>query len=155
MEALVLLLARSVLGFFFVSYRFRWFYDPSPQDGVAICSPYRHLTLRKKLCLCGWGISPWLAGIVAIVELLAGLGVIFGLLTGLSSIGLLLILFAATLCTAKEKTFRQNPVDKIDIVNCYLWNPEPVYIVLALIVLSLGPGWLSLDYLWTYSYLGR
>lgn len=155
MEALVLLLARFVLGFFFVSYRFRWFYDPNPQDGIAVCSPFRHISLRKKLCQCGWGISPMLAAIVALVELCAGFGVMLGVLTTWSVFGLLIILLMATLCTAKEKTLRQNPVDGIDIVNCYLWNPEPVYIVLALIVLTLGPGWLSLDYLWTLSYLGR
>lgn len=145
MEAAALFLARFVLGFFFVSYRFRWFFDPTPKDGVEVCSPYRHLKLREKLCHCGWGMSPALAAFVAVAELAAGIGVIFGIMTTLSSLGLLLILLVATLCTAKEKTFRQNPVDKIDIVNCYLWNPEPVYIVLAVVVLVFGPGWFSLD----------
>lgn len=148
-EALVLFIARFVLGFFFVSYRFRWFWDPTPQDGVAVCSPFRHLNLRRKLCHCGWGMNPTFAAFVAVAELLAGLGVIFGVLTTLSAAGLLAILLVATLCTAKEKTLRQNPVDRIDIVNCYLWNPEPVYIVLALVVLVLGPGWFSLDTLWS------
>lgn len=82
---------------------------------------------------------------MAIAELMAGLGVIFGALTGLSALVLIAILIAATLCTAKEKTFRQNPVDKIDVINCYLWNPEPVYIVLAVVVMTFGPGWFSLD----------
>lgn len=148
LEAAVLFLARFVLGFFFVSYRFRWFWDPSPIDGVAVCSPHRHLSLRQKLCSCGWGISPKLGATVAVVEMLAGFGVIFGLLTALSALGLLAILLVATLCTAREKTLRQNPVDRIDVVNCYLWNPEPVYIVLALVVLVLGPGSFSLDQLW-------
>lgn len=150
MTSLALFLARFVLGFFFVSYRFRWFFDVTPQDGVEICSPYRHLKLRQKLCHCGWGMNPELAAFVAISETLAGLGVMFGLLTTLSALGLLLILIVATACTAKEKTLRQNPIDKIDVVNCYLWNPEPVYIVLAVVVLALGPGWFSLDTLWGY-----
>lgn len=148
-EALVLLLARFVVGFFFVSYRFRWFWDPNPKDGVEICSPHRHLNLRKKLCACGWGISPTLAAFVAVIELLAGLGTILGLLTTLSALGLLGILIFATICTAKEKTLRQLPVDKIDVVNCYLWTPEPVYIVLTLMILALGPGSISLDHLWS------
>lgn len=148
-EALALLLARFVLGFFFVSYRFRWFYDPTPKDGVPICSPHRHLSLRQKLCHCGWGMSPSFAAVVAIGEIAAGLGVLFGALTTVSAFGLLLILLFATLCTAKEKTLRQLPVDRIDVVNCYLWNPEPVYIVLALMVLAFGPGFLSLDHLWS------
>src|SRR6185369_1492383 len=146
MEAAVLFIARFTLGFFFVSYRFRWFYDPTPQDGgPQWCNPYRHLNLRRKLCQCGWGISPSMAAFVAIVESLAGLGVIFGLLTTLSALGLLLILLVATICTAREKTLRQKPVDSIDVVNCYLWNPEPVYMVLAVVVMVLGPGWFSLD----------
>lgn len=146
---IVLLLARFMLGFFFVSYRFRWFFDPNPNDGVQFCSPYRHLKLRQKLCSCGWGMSPTMAAFVAISEFLAGLGVLFGFLTTLSAIGLLIILVVATACTAKEKTMRQLPVDGIDVVNCYLWNPEPVYIMLALIIANFGPGWLSLDHLWS------
>lgn len=149
-EAIALFLARFVLGFFFVSYRFRWFYDPTPQDGVAICSPYRHLNLRRKLCQCGWGMHPWLAAFVAIAEVAAGLAVIFGVLTSYAALGLLLILLVATLCTAREKTLRQNPVDGIDVVNCYLWNPEPVYIVLAVVVMALGPGMFSIDALLTW-----
>ncbi len=149
LEIMTLFLARFVLGFFFVSYRFRWFFDPTPKDGVEVCSPYRHLRLRQKLCSCGWGMSPQLAAFVAVSEMLAGLGVMFGLLTSLSAFGLLAILIVATLCTAKEKTLRQNPVDGIDVVSCYLWNPEPVYIILALVVMTFGGGWFSLDNLWS------
>lgn len=145
MEDIVLFLTRFTLGFFFVSYRFRWFYDPTPKDGVEWCSPARRVSLMQKLCQCGWGGSPMLASFVAVSEITAGLGVIFGLFTTLSALGLLLILLVATACTAREKTLRQKPIDRIDVVNCYLWNPEPVYILLAFVVLAFGPGSFSLD----------
>lgn len=147
MSNLALLLARFVLGFFFVSYRFRWFYDPSRKKEGAVCNVYRHLNLRRKLCHCGWGMSPALAAFVAISETLAGFGAIFGMWTTASALGLLLILLVATACTAREKTMRQNPVDGIDVINCYLWNPEPVYIVLAVVVSVFGAGSYSLDHL--------
>lgn len=143
--SLAALAARIALGLFFVSYRFRWLIDPSPPDGVHWCSPYRHMTLRRKMLACGFGDVPRLASFVAVVELLAGLGVLFGLLTWLSALGLLVILLVATRCTAREKTLKQAPVDRIDVVSCYLWNPEPPYIVLALIVLCLGGSAWSLD----------
>lgn len=147
--AIALFLARFTLGFFFVSYRFRWVFDPTPPDEFEDqkwCNPYRHWRLRQKLHECGWSMSPWLAGTVAVGELLAGLGLMFGLLTTASALGLLLILLVATACTAREKTLRQKPIDVIDTVNCYFWNPEPVYIVLAIVVAVFGPGWFSLDH---------
>lgn len=147
-EMFALFIARFTLGFFFVSYRFRWFYDPTPQDGVALCSPYRRLRLIAKMAECGWGSSPRLAASVAIGETLAGLGLIFGLFTTLSALALAVILSVASFCTAREKTLRQKPIDSIDVINCYLWNPEPVYIALAIVVACFGPGDFSLDYLW-------
>lgn len=150
---IAMLLARFTLGFFFISYRFRWFFDPTPQDGVKLCSPFRHENLIKKMVSCGFPAWRWLAASVASVEFMAGLGLIFGLFTSLSALGLAVILLVATSCTAKEKTLRQKPVDAIDVVNCYFWNPEPVYITLALVVLLIGPGNISLDYLWRI-YLG-
>lgn len=153
MVDIAMLLARFTLGFFFISYRFRWFFDPTPQDGVRLCSPFRHENLIKKMVSCGF--PPWksLASFVAIVELFAGFGIMFGFLTTISAIGLVVILLVATSCTAREKTLKQKPIDTIDVVNCYFWNPEPVYITLALVVLLVGPGNISLDYLWRI-YLG-
>jgi uncharacterized membrane protein YphA (DoxX/SURF4 family) len=137
----LLFLARFLLGFFFVSYRFRWIWDPA--SNPHFCNTTRQDKLRQKLCHCGW--PPGLAPAVALGEIAAGLGVIFGVLTVISAIGLLLILIVATICTAKEKTMRQNPIDGIDVVNCYLWNPEPVYITLALLIIGFGGGVISVD----------
>jgi len=143
---LALFATRFLLGFFFVSYRFRYIWDP--QSNPHFCNQQRQAKLAAKLCHCGW--PAWLAPWVAAGELLAGLGLIFGVLTVASAAGMLLILVVATYCTAKEKTLRQNPIDGIDVVNCYLWNPEPVYIMLALIVLSFGPGAISFDALFAW-----
>lgn len=138
---IVLFLARFALGFFFVSYRFRYIWDPASTPHL--CNTERQSKLAAKLQHCGW--PAWLSPYVALGELAAGLGLMFGLFTYASAAGMLLILFVATYCTAKEKTMRQSPIDKIDIVNCYLWNPEPVYIVVGFVVLAFGPGRFSLD----------
>lgn len=140
-----LFVARFVLGFFFVSYRFRFVWDP--MGSPRFWNVGRHEKLQQKLCHCGWGANPTFAIFIAISELLAGVGVIFGLLTIPSALGLLLILLGATYCTAREKTLKQDPIDTVDCINCYFWNPEPVYIVVTLMVLSFGPGAISLDHL--------
>lgn len=140
----VLFAVRFILGFFFVSYRFRFLWDPA--SAPHLCNATRQHKLQAKLCHCGYGSSWGMACFIALSELLAGLGAIGGLLTVPSAVGLMLILVVATFCTGKEKTMRQNPIDKIDVVNCYLWNPEPVYMVLALVVMFFGPGMFSLDY---------
>lgn len=145
---IALLLLRVVLGLFFVIYRFRWIYDPTSKTSPWLNS-IRHQHLEAKLCSCGWGMHPALAGFVALVEISAGLGVMFGLLTQAAAFGLMTILIVATSCTAKAKIKVQNggkgPEDRIDVVSCYLWTVEPIYILIAFVILLLGPGSYSLD----------
>jgi uncharacterized membrane protein YphA (DoxX/SURF4 family) len=136
---------RLYLGVFFILARFRYFYDPSRTVGDRWLAEARHLSLKKKLHHCGHGCTDWLPNFVAIVEVFAGLGLIFGLLTTLSAAGLLIICLVGTWCTAHEKTMRQNPSDQIDIVSCYLWTPEPGYAVIALAIILIGPGAFSID----------
>lgn len=160
-----LLLQRVALGAFFFLARFRWVYDPSrawiagyaangePLRGdnanatgrAAWFAPYRVNHLTWKLCSCGYGKHPVLAGFVALVEISAGLALVVGLLTPLAALGLLGTLGFATYCTAKDKVAKQGPVDKIDCVSCYLWTVEPLYIVLAVSAIINGAGAYSLD----------
>jgi uncharacterized membrane protein YphA (DoxX/SURF4 family) len=157
MTDLNLLAFRLLVGFFFVLYRFRWVYDPA-LPGAAIhwsrsrtyyaptqrwFNEHRHRKLEQKLMQCGY--APQLAGPVAIVELLAGLALIVGLLSQLAALGLFIILIAATIKTAKEKVALQKPVDLIDHISCYLWLSEPLYIALCFAILTMGPGAYSLD----------
>jgi uncharacterized membrane protein YphA (DoxX/SURF4 family) len=94
------------------------------------------------------GLTKWpyvCACFVAVVEVLAGLGVLFGLLTMLSAFGLLIITLVGTRCTAASKIHEQHPVDKVDVCSAYLWRVEGLYIGFALLILFGGPGAYSLD----------
>lgn len=165
-----MLVARIALGLFFVLARFRFFYDPAggarlpwitanklpglTQDQQIAYNwrkwfnPRRAHSLTTKLMYCGCTIKPSLqAWIAAAVEVLAGIGLIVGLLTVPSALALLVVLLVATRCTAKEKVCEQNPCDKLDVVCAYLWRVEGLYIALAVIILLGGPGAYSLDYL--------
>lgn len=143
----VLFTNRLLLGAFFVLARFRFFYDPSKDTGTRWFNVARRCSLTHKMAYCGLKNRPamW-AWVAAFVEVLAGTGVILGLLTIPSALGLLVLLLVATRCTAKTKVMEQNPVDKLDCVACYLWRVEGLYIGLALTVLIGGPGKYSLDY---------
>ena len=137
-------LLRIVLGLFFVLARFRFFYDPSKPYGTQWLNRDRVTHLRNKLHACGYHNS-CLACFVACVEVGGGLALIFGFLTILATLGLIVILIFATLCTARNKVGEQCPVDGLDCCSCYLWRVEGVYIIIAIAILLFGPGAWSLD----------
>lgn len=141
------LVVRLALGSFFVLARFRYFFDPSKTNGMFL-NVDRHTSLRNKMCHCGYAGNPsFFANFTAVIEVFAGLGVLFGLLTTVSAFGLLVITLCGTMCTAKTKVMEQHPVDKLDCVSCYLWRVEGLYLVFAALVFVLGPGVYSLDHI--------
>lgn len=142
---ILILIIRLLLGTFFILARFRWFWDPS-RTPLCWFNPSRREHLTQKLCSCGYGVHPILAGLVAFIEVSAGLGLVVGLLTRLSAFGLAVITGFATYCTAREKVLAQNPVDKVDCVSCYLWRVEGPYLALELALILTGGGLLSLDH---------
>lgn len=149
----VIFVFRVLLGVFFVSDRFRWFYDPSRPDDLWFNAKRRE-HLEWKLGTCGYGTHPFLAGFVAHTEFFGGLGVIVGFLTPVAALGLLGVLLFASYCTAREKTLKQGPVDDIDVVSDYLWLVEPLYTAIALSLLLVGAGAFSVDhYFWSGSPL--
>lgn len=144
---LALFLNRFLMGLFFVVYRFRWVFDPSLPVGQRWFSKQRRFRLINRLCTCGYSRNPVLSGTVAIVEILAGLGLMAGLLAVPSAIGILLVMIFANCCTPREEIPAMHPVDKIDVVACYLRLVEPLYLMMAVVVILVGPGKWSLDYL--------
>lgn len=142
------LLARLTLGSFYVLARFRSFYDPAQPEGCRIFNGSRFASLQRKLCSCGFkrGLTFW-TWVAAAVEVGGGLALIAGFLTILAASALLVLTLRATMCTAVAKITEQNPVDRLDCVACYLWRVEGLYIALAALVLLLGPGVFSVDYI--------
>lgn len=144
---IALLIARLLLGVFFVLARFRFFWDPS-RPIMPWLNIVRQESFINKLAYCGCKkrAKQW-AWCAAAIEVAAGFGLIFGLLTWLSALGLLVVLLVATRCTWRQKVYEQHPVDKADVVCAYLWRVEGLYIGLAVMILLAGPGKYSLDYL--------
>lgn len=143
------LLVRATLGAFFVLARFRFFYDPAKPEGERWLNKTRFTSLRNKMCHCGVNMAraTFWTWFTAVVEVLGGLGLITGLLTRLSALGLIAITASGTVCTARTKVMEQNPVDLVDCVGCYLWRVEGLYIIFGLLVEVLGAGVISLDHL--------
>lgn len=158
---IAMLVLRLVIGTFFVLARFRWVYDPTesgfvrgaegePQriaysGGTRWFNGFRRAHLEWKICHCGYGTHPMIAAAVAMTEIVGGLALIFGCLTSLAALGLLIVTGFATYCTAYDKTAKQKPVDAVDWVSCYLWNPEPHLLTGAFLICIIGPGIFSLD----------
>jgi uncharacterized membrane protein YphA (DoxX/SURF4 family) len=137
---------RILLGVFFILARFRFFYDPSQPLGDRVFCEKRVTSLTNKMSHCGlkkWPMQ-W-AYFIAAAEVLAGCALVVGLLSVPAALGLLAILIYATKCTHKDKVAKQNPVDGVDWVCCYLWTPEPLYIAMAAFIVLVGGGAYSLD----------
>lgn len=162
MNDIALLLVRLALGGFYLLARYRWVYDPyhpsSTKSAAHTDEPlitdrcgdkwfnrYRERHLRWKLERCGY--HGGLAGPVATAELICGLALILGFGTKVSALVLLIITLCATLATARDKVLRQNPVDTLDKITCYMWLVEPHLIVLALVLVLCGAGTISVDQL--------
>jgi uncharacterized membrane protein YphA (DoxX/SURF4 family) len=152
---IVLLSGRVVLGGFFVLDRFRWFWDPEDTENQHyILNKARREHLRAKIESVTGLHSVWWSTIVACVEFLGGMGLILGIMTQLSALGILAILLIASHGTFQEKVIiKQHPQDRIDVVSCYFWTVEPLYMWFAAVILALGSGRFAVDQ-WLWAWLG-
>lgn len=131
-----------IVGLFFVLARFRFFFDPSKPAGARFFNKQRYDSLHSKIASCGWtkGTTFW-TWYTAIVEVGAGLGLMFNIARPLSGLLMMGILLVATCCTCRTKVCEQKPVDKADVICAYLWRVEGLYIAMLAVVLwnDLGP----------------
>lgn len=134
---------RVVPGVFFLTYRFRWVFDP--QHGW-FCD-VRRRNLIARMCSCGYGGNAYMAALVAIIEIGAGAALIVGLLTVPAAFGLLVIMAFAQCCEPPEEMRKMQIIDRADAVAKFLLFCEPLYFTMALGVVLMGPGKWSLDWL--------
>lgn len=138
-----LFILRVVPGVFFLTFRFRWIFDP--QRGW-FCQ-FRRQKLIERMCSCGYGGNHILAALVACGEVLGGLGLIVGLLTVPAALGILVIMMFAQCCEPPEELRKMKIADRVDLVAKFLLFCEPLYFTMALVTILMGPGRWSLDWL--------
>ena len=81
------------------------------------------------------------------VEFFGGLGVTFGFLTPLASLGLLVICSVALLTNAPTVVASYKPIDRSDRVDDWLYQPEMMYALMLLYFMTAGAGAISIDQL--------
>lgn len=141
---LLLLGIRVLVGGFFLLYRFRWVYEPSNRTWFC---PKRHEKLERALGDCG--VNPQYAAIVAVAEIAAGLGLVLGFCTLLSAAILGIIMAYGHRCVVIPGIKKMLPVDKLDVMKCWLLWPEPLYLIMCVEIMFAGAGRFSLDHvLW-------
>ena len=78
------------------------------------------------------------------VELLGGAAVAIGLLSPLAALGLFAVSAVAAWTTMVDK-LPKHPIDATDSFASVLYQPEVLYMTMAIVVVLAGPGSYSLD----------
>jgi uncharacterized membrane protein YphA (DoxX/SURF4 family) len=107
----------------------------------------RHKTFVETLKALGIpriGILQWF---VPGVEFFSGLGVAFGFLTPLAALGLLVICSVALLTSSPTVVASYKPIDPVDRIDDWLYQPEMMYALMLLYFITAGAGPVSVDQL--------
>jgi uncharacterized membrane protein YphA (DoxX/SURF4 family) len=107
----------------------------------------RHKTFVETLKALGIpriGILQWF---VPGVEFFGGLGVAFGFLTPLAALGLLVICSVALLTSSPTVVASYKPIDPVDRIDDWLYQPEMMYALMLLYFITAGAGPVSVDQL--------
>lgn len=130
-----LIVNRVTIGTFFAISGFHKLFVPARH--AALVSTLKRLNIPF-LSFNQW----WVPG----VEFAAGLALIAGLFT-LPAAALLAGVCIVAACTeGPMKVAKFNPINKADVLDCYLYLPEVVYLIMLFVVMLAGPGQYSLDY---------
>jgi putative oxidoreductase len=117
-----------------------------------IFSGYHKLTNVKRrtvfvdtLRTCNIPFIPVMQWFVPSVEFLGGLGLAFGFLTPLASLGLATICLVAAYGDGMRRVRALGAIDRADFIDDVLYLPEVLYILLLALFIASGAGPFSLD----------
>ena len=89
--------------------------------------------------------KPALMYVIPAGEFLGGLALLIGFLTPLAAAGLIAICAGACKFDGFKRIRDWKPLDKADVLDDVLYLPEALYILMALVLILVGPGPLSVD----------
>lgn len=112
-----------------------------------ITNPLRHNIVLETMRADRVPYPVYAAWLIPCIELDGGIGLVLGLATQLSALGLLCICLGATVLDGLKRIPIQHPIDRADYLDDILYLPETLYCACLLVPLFCGPGRLSLDYL--------
>lgn len=127
--------ARLAVGFFFAASGYH-----------KLVNPARHATLVKTLRENHIPFVAFNQYWVPGVELAAGLGVMFGFLTHLSALGLIIICAVACFTDGRARVKAWQPIDWADWLDDWLYLPEVLYMLLLAYFVVYGGSVLSIDH---------
>lgn len=137
LTGLLLFINRLVVGLFFAISGFHKLFLQQRHEALVHTLEDDHIPFV--------GFNQWF---VPLVEFLAGLALIVGLLAPLAGLAILIMMTVAIMTDGWKRIPAFEPVDKADAFDDLLYLSETTYWFMALFVILGGPGWFSLhDYL--------
>lgn len=109
-----------------------------------LVSPTRRITLQETFKADGV-YSPAMMLVVPLAELAGGLGVTVGALTTVAAAGLILLCLGACAVDGLKRIPGMKPLNLADWVDCFLYLPEVLYILMLGVLICIGPGRWSVD----------
>lgn len=137
------LVARIGTGFFFAASGYHKLFNKSRHASLVETLTELHIPLVR--------VNAWF---VPIVELLAGLALIVGLLTVPAALGLAVICLVACMTDGPRRVRDMAPIDIADKADDWLYLPEVLYLILLGYIIANGPGAMSADWLLATYLLG-
>jgi putative oxidoreductase len=110
--------------------------------------PARREQMRETIRQAGLPRPELTAPVMALVEFGAGAALILGLLMPLACV-MLIGVMAGALITIQIPGIKASSL--LDWAGEFLYLPEVLYVVILVWLLFAGPGWPSVDHLWTQS----
>jgi uncharacterized membrane protein YphA (DoxX/SURF4 family) len=103
----------------------------------------RHATFTQTLRDCKVPCIPVMQWFVPSVEFFGGLALLSGILAPFASLGLMAICLVAICTDGLGRIPAYRPIDKADWLDDLLYLPEVLYLFGLVIVLTMGPGLLT------------